>query len=111
MRLAHIRFDRCPITFDGDAKGGPDQADEDQSPQNDDYRFHDRKFWHAMTPGKALFSAPMQHARSVICSRLLHEARACPSMRDIADELHLDPRTLRLQADDERRRSGRFRPV
>jgi hypothetical protein len=56
MRLAHIRFDRRPITFDGDAKGGPDQADEDQSPDNDDNCFHEPKFWHALTPGKAFFA-------------------------------------------------------
>jgi len=37
----------------------------------------------------------MQYPRSVIRSHLLHEAQAFRSMLDIADELHLDPRTLR----------------
>jgi len=55
MRLAHIRFDRRPITFDGDAKGGPDQADEDHSPENDDKCFHNPKFWHAVTSDKTFW--------------------------------------------------------
>lgn len=36
-----------------------------------------------------------------IRSRLMHDTRTIPSMQDIADELHLDPRTLRRKLTDE----------
>lgn len=34
-------------------------------------------------------------------SRILHDQSAVPSMQDVADELHLDPRTLRRKLNDE----------
>ena len=58
--MFHIRFDRRPITFDGEPKGGCDQADQDKRPENDDNRFHEPKFWHAMTSGKSFWRGSAQ---------------------------------------------------